>query len=213
MTRFDSEKKSVLEEYAKSLRTQKIDSRVIPVLKLINTHNDYYTTSSCSGRVMLLALEAPGTKNESIILGKWHDRVNKEQFEVCMSAWNKFKFLYFLAQSPIFHVIARDIKSAVRLRNLGVQAGFKYSSIRSVKPIKRSKNGSKSENKVDDEEFKDARFTVELLSTERLNIPIGGDGRIFIDYEYQNFILELANNSLFESNKKVKKLEKILKNL
>lgn len=216
MIRFDSEKKSALEDYHDALKNQKIDARVIPILNIINTHKNYYSTSSCSGRILLLALSSPGAKDESIILDKWHNKIKLEELKVSISTWEDYRYLYFFAQSPIFHVIARNLKAAVILRNLGDSSGFKYSSIRSIRPIKHVKPGrqlNSSENEDIDTELtnsSDARITVELSSTERLNVPLGQNRRIYPDDNYLGLLVELANRSIVEAHGKLEKLKVIL---
>ena len=202
MPRFDSEKKNALEYYNDALQNQKIDQRVISILNIINAHNDYYTTSSCSGRILLLALAAPGAKNESEIIGKWHDTISSAQVNECILKWKNYKYLYFLAQSPIFHVVARDLKSALWLRNLGEAAGFKYSSIRSIKPVEHDRAPN---------DYLDAKITVELLGTERLNMPIGIDNKIYVKDEYLNILVDLANSSISKAHIKVEQLDNILR--
>jgi tRNA wybutosine-synthesizing protein 3 len=203
MPRFDSEKSKVMKDYQLALKKKLIDEDIIPVLEIINSSSNYYTTSSCSGRILLLALASPGAKNKSNILGRWHDALELTAFESAIENWNQYKYLYFLAQSPILHVIARDIDSGIKLRNLGDLGGFKYSTIRSIKPIKHSKSTENSD-------YTDARVTVELLSTERLNIPIGRDGKVLIDKNYMNLLIELANDQLTEAQDKLKKLKEVL---
>ncbi|MBW3019386.1 hypothetical protein KY329_04350, partial [Candidatus Woesearchaeota archaeon] len=50
---FDNDKKNALTKLDKSTKGS-IDEPVIPILNLINSMNDYYTTSSCSGRIMIM---------------------------------------------------------------------------------------------------------------------------------------------------------------
>jgi len=216
MIRFDSEKKSALEEYNGALKNQKIDSRVIPILNIINNHKNYYSTSSCSGRILLLALSSPGAKDESIILDKWHNEIKLEELKARISTWVDYRYLYFFAQSPIFHIIAKNLKAAVILRNLGDSAGFKYSSIRSIRPIKHAKPGKQLKS-IENEDIEteltnssEARITVELLSTERLNVPLGRDHRIYPDDNYLGLLVELANSSIAEAHDKLEKLKVIL---
>ncbi len=216
MPRFDSEKKNALEYYNDALQNQKIDQRVISILNIINAHNDYYTTSSCSGRILLLALAAPGAKNESEIIGKWHDTISSAQVNECILKWKNYKYLYFLAQSPIFHVVARDLKSALWLRNLGEAAGFKYSSIRSIKPVEHDrapnkKHDTHNEKSHELNDYLDAKITVELLGTERLNMPIGIDNKIYVKDEYLNILVDLANSSISKAHIKVEQLDNILR--
>jgi tRNA wybutosine-synthesizing protein 3 len=214
MARFDTEKNNVMEQFNQSLDKQLIDSRVIPVLNIINSHEDYYSTSSCSGRVFLLALPSPGAKKESIILTKWHEVFSQVQLDDGIIKWKKHRYLFLLAQAAIFHVIVRNLSSALHLRNLGEEAGFKYSSLRSIKPLKKSKEvNSVNDNSTFEETvfYSDAKITVELLSTERLNIPIGIDQKIMVDDEYLKFIVKISNDAMRKTHKKLIKLENILR--
>ena len=218
MLRFDSEKNKSILKYNQALKSGKIDERVTPVLNILNNHDNYFTTSSCSGRILLLAVEKPGAKSESRMIEKWHDRVTLMELKEGISNWTKFEYLYFLAQSPIFHISARNILSATHLRNLADSAGFKYSSIRSIKPITQKVKAKVSMLWVNDSEIRELtdnqnlRITVELLSTERLNIQIGVNKQILVDDNYLSMIVDLANDSITESQRKVKKLEKVLRN-
>jgi tRNA wybutosine-synthesizing protein 3 len=217
MLRFDSERNKSLIEYDQALRAKKIDERVIAVLEILNTHIDYFTTSSCSGRILLLAVDKPGAKSESTMIEKWHDKFTLNELKNGISNWTKFEYLYLLAQSPIFHISARDILSATNLRNIADSAGFKYSSIRSIKPITQKIKAKMGVVGAEDAEirsrkyYQDLRITVELLSTERLNIPLGLNNEILVDDSYLNVIVDLANNSITESQNKVKRLEKVLR--
>ena len=198
MSTFYSEKQSAMAEYETALLKNKIDTKVWSILGLLNAHPDYYTTSSCSGRILLLALAQPGTKNDSEIIEKWHDTVLKAQIKKSIDEWKKYPYLFFMVQSPIFHITTHELNAATQLRNLGDSAGFKYSSIRSIKPLKPDKSI--------------LRITVELLSTERLNVPIGFESQVFVDDKYLDLLINLANNSILESGEKLKKLEQILRN-
>lgn len=195
---FGSDKKRVLKDLDTALANHSIDPKVIPILEIINSHPELYSTSSCSGRIFLLALARPGAKKDSMIIEKWHSTASKTQLTAGIAKWNKFPYLYFLAQSPIFHITTFEIETAIHLRNLGDAAGFKYSSIRSMKPLGKGRA----------DHF---RITVELLSTERLNIPIGKDGKIFVDDDYLELVLDLANSSVKEADDKLKRLEEILR--
>jgi tRNA wybutosine-synthesizing protein 3 len=214
MSRFDSEKAISMKDYKIALENSSIDQRVIPALAIVNSHPDYFSTSSCSGRVMLLSLAYPGAKNESLILSKWHEKFNKEQLMEGIDKWDKYRYLFLFAQSAIFHIIARDLNKAVELRNLGELAGFKYSTLRSIKPLKKAYHGDNtntSSSSVDiDNILIDSRITVELLSTERLNVPIGLDNKILVNDEYFDVLLELSNDAISKTHEKIVKLENVL---
>ena len=89
MARFDLEKEDALKDFRQKLERGQIDQRVIPVLEILNSDNNFYSTSSCSGRVMVIELAYPGAKNESTILGKWHEKLSKEDLDRSISKWKK----------------------------------------------------------------------------------------------------------------------------
>ena len=135
MSNFESEKHRVITEYQSTLLDGKIDPKAIPVLDVINANAKYYSTSSCSGRILLLAVARPGAKHDSRMLYSWHEPVTSSEVDACIKTWNEHAYLYFLAQSPIFHITTYDLQAAIDLRNLGDSAGLKYSAIRSIKSI------------------------------------------------------------------------------
>ena len=70
MSNFESEKRNIMIELDRFKVNNKIDTKVVPVIDIINNHPNFYTTSSCSGRAILISLAQPGAKERSLILGK-----------------------------------------------------------------------------------------------------------------------------------------------
>ena len=52
---FESEKRRVLEEKEDASRKGSIDAPISELVEYINKQEDYYTTSSCSGRIILFS--------------------------------------------------------------------------------------------------------------------------------------------------------------
>lgn len=52
---FDAEKKRVLHEKEDSSKKGNIDVAITDLIECINSHLHYYTTSSCSGRIIIFA--------------------------------------------------------------------------------------------------------------------------------------------------------------
>jgi tRNA wybutosine-synthesizing protein 3 len=204
---FFAEKKNAISKFNEAKVNQAIDKNMIPTLEIINSCTDYYTTSSCSGRALLIELDQPGSKKKSNMLSRWHEEFSLSDLKFGIDRWEKYRYLYFIAQSPILHVTTNNLDSAILLRNLFESAGFKYSSIRSIKPIKSGHN-KKEINVINRQEI---RITVELLSTERLNVPLGIEGSLIVNGNYLTTLTKLANDLLIESTKKIENLNKILK--
>jgi len=194
------DKEQVMVKLDEKIQDGLVDDRFLPVIKLINSHPDYYTTSCCSGRVQVIELPKIGDKERSTVLGKWHEPVSYEKVRSELDNWTGEGVVYLLAQSPIIHIVCKTMSAASQLRNLADAAGFKYSSIRSIK---------EQRARSSDTEFE--KITVEILSTERMDVPVAGDGRVFPDKEYLEFIIDNANSCLERAHDKSKALLENLK--
>lgn len=139
----------------------RVDADVIPLLSSINIRPQWITTSSCSGRIQLIAPPSAGDKVGSVVLGKWHGTVGIEEVLRSLGKWDGTGELHLMVQPLLLHIRCLDLPSAVRIRNTGQEAGLKFSSIRSIR-LDRDGNPI------------NWGITVELLGTERAEIPLHG---------------------------------------
>ena len=88
----------------------------------INSTDNYYTTSSCSGRIVLMRDE--NKKGEGLFVKVWHDKINfedlKKELENLENRNIKFKL-----ESPIIHIACKDLESASKLLEEAKHIGFK----------------------------------------------------------------------------------------
>ena len=75
---FEENKKKALENFEKHLKEGRVDEELIEFLKEFNKKENYYTTSSCAGRIIILLDK--GKKGESKIVAKWHREISFEEF-------------------------------------------------------------------------------------------------------------------------------------
>jgi len=204
----ESHKERILEKLEDAKARGEVDPKVAPILDLMNKCPAYVTTSSCAGRLQLIQLRAPGDKKGSQVLGKWHEPTTTEEVWEQIQRWGGEHVLFLLQEPVIFHVSCASLEDAIRLRNIGDRAGLKHSTIRSVRVSK------EDGHKVCDGHF-DPTFsvTVELLGTERLEVPIGKDSNILSSREHVDLIVELANGNLRKADEKLKRLEDALEEL
>ncbi len=182
---FDEQKAKAMDSLRKALAEDKVDRDIIVLLDKINALDNYFTTSSCSGRISVMEMPHFGDKLNSVWLGKWHREVTVEEV---LEAIGKHRSgqLWFLVRSPILHVAARTMEDAVKLLNLSIGLGFKYSNIKSVSHKK---------------------LLVEIRSTERMDVPLGEDGELWVSEEYIGRIVSLANAQMRRFKGKLKRLE------
>ena len=182
---FEEQKEKAMEGLRKALAEDKVDRDIIPLLEKINALDNYFTTSSCSGRISVMEMPHFGDKVNSVWLGKWHREVTVEEVIEAIGE-HKTGQLWFLVRSPILHVAARTMEDAVKLLNLSIGLGFKYSSIKSVSHKK---------------------LLVEIRSTERMDVPLGENGELWVSEEYIERIVNLANAQVRRFKGKLKRLE------
>ncbi|NJE49836.1 hypothetical protein [Thermococcus sp. 9N3] len=182
---FEEQKAKAMEGLMQALREGKVDEDIITLLEKINALENYFTTSSCSGRISVMEMPHFGDKVNSVWLGKWHREVTIEEVFEAIGK-HKSGQLWFLVRSPILHVGARTLEDAVKLLNLAIGLGFKYSNIKSVSHRK---------------------LLVEIRSTERMDVPLGADGELWVSEDYIRRIVGIANDQLRRFKGKLRRLE------
>ena len=178
---FEAEKRRALER----LHNEGADDDIAELIELLNGFDDYFTTSSCSGRVILICIPDIGAKEEAEFIAKWHREVSKNEVLKAMGIWKAPDGeLWLMSQSPILHVSCVSMEKAKQLLNLAIESGFKYSGIKAITM---------------------KRVMVEIMSTERMDVPVGRDGVIFCSEPYLDFIISKANFMLERGKEKLRR--------
>ena len=169
----------------------RVDADVKPLLDVINSFDEYYTTSSCSGRIQITLNKLPGDKHDIITVAKWHREVGVEEVLAVISELHKsaVKYSWFSVQPPIFHVVAKNLEAALDILTIARHCGFKHSGIQSVKRY---------------------RVILEITGSERIEVPIFSDGVLMIELEKIPALVKIANKLLSRSKEKMHKLREAL---
>jgi tRNA wybutosine-synthesizing protein 3 len=185
---FLENKENALQSLKKALNENKADEKILPILKIINDSKEYFTSSSCAGRIVLLEIPVIGDKRQAKFLGIWHRTI--KQPELLSAAKKSSKgMIWLLAQSPIIHIAAKTNIAADRLVKIANASGFKNSNLKSVgkKPV------------------------VEVCSTERLDSPIGRNSILFCNDEHLKLLIKISNEIMEKSTIKLNRFEQNLK--
>ncbi|MEA2032177.1 MAG: hypothetical protein U9N41_01165 [Euryarchaeota archaeon] len=188
--RFEEQKKRAVAR----LQIGGADEEVAGIIEKINSLEGFFTTSSCSGRIVLISIPEIGAKREAKFIGKWHrPPVSRGEVQEAIKLKGRMgsteeKEIWLLSQSPILHVACKDLEKAKLLLKIAIASGFKYSSIKAIA-------NSEGNGKV----------MVEIVSTERMDVPLGKDDVMFCSESHMDFILSKANFMLERGKGKLKR--------
>lgn len=183
---WDTLKSKALDKLRMHLKEGRVDSDITRLLELVNNSQDYYTTSSCSGRIQLAACEHPGEKGKLRVLAKWHRPIKVQELLLALDA-SQDPSVWFSVHPPIFHIAARNLKAARALLVAARNSGFKHSGIQGL----------------------GKRIIVEIMTMERMEMPLRINGVYIVQPWSYPCIIRVANELLARSKEKLKKLEDI----
>ena len=179
-------KKNQLEKNDKSLK-QGWDKKIVNLCNEINKKDNYYTTSSCSGRALLL--RDCKEKKDDLFIKVWHNLVDFEDLKKTLEGIKSQELIYFKQNPCILHVACKTLEDAQEIHDRAKLAGWKRSGIIASKK----------------------RFVVELNATEKLEFPIVENKKILVDDEFLKIVIKEANKKLKILWEKIEKLEDSIK--
>ena len=183
---FDNEKKQALAKLDKSKKGH-IDEQIIPLINAINNHPDFYSTSSCAGRILLII---PRKKKYD---AKWlffsHEPISYEELRPYLEDLPE-ETVWFRMEPPIIHICAKNLDAADELLKKANESGFRRSGIISF-------------NK---------RVIIDIMIPEKLDAPISVNAKLIADNNYLKVLIKHANTRLKKTRNKLKKLEQLFSN-
>jgi tRNA wybutosine-synthesizing protein 3 len=184
MDQFLKEKKEFLGKIDKS-RKGSVDAQVQKLFKFINSKEEYYTTSSCAGRIILM--ETAKKKDDAKFIFAAHRKVTVR--EIMAALRKKTKMVVRLQQqNVIVHVACRDIGSAAKVLSAARNAGFMQSGIISLKKI-----------------------VVEIKNPEGISMIAKKGSQLLLDEKYLKVACAEMNERLLDNYKRINRLAAELK--
>jgi tRNA wybutosine-synthesizing protein 3 len=182
---FIRRKKDVLSKIDKS--SKKIwDKKIINLCEKINSLDDYYTTSSCAGRIVIMIDNEK--KEPNLFVYVYHDLISFKKLKDDLNKIKIKKLIRYKQEPGILHVACESLKDAQKLLDKAKLVGWKRSGIIA--------SGN--------------RFVVELTNTEKLEFPIFDNGKILVDDNFLKLVVKISNENLKKSWLKIEKLHKCL---
>jgi tRNA wybutosine-synthesizing protein 3 len=184
---FKFRKQNQLKKLDKSLK-QSWDKKIKKLCNKINKLENYYTTSSCSGRILLI--KDCKEKKDNLFVKVWHKTIIKKELEKELEKLNKKNLIYFKQDPCILHIACKTLEDAQKLHDIAKISGWKRCGIIATKK----------------------RFVLELNGTGKLEFPIYKN-QILVENKFILEIIKQSNKKLKESWKIINKLEKKLNSI
>ena len=175
---FNTDKKTALSKPDKSARGD-IDAAIKSLCDLINSFEPYFTTSSCAGRIVIMRESGTHKKNEAQWLYVSHNPVD---IATVLSHLDPLhNEVWFRQEGIILHVACKTCTDAFTLVSAARKAGLKRSGVISAKHY----------------------FVVEIVDTEKLELPLVVNGELVVSKDYLTLIVDIANKKLERTRKKM----------
>ena len=181
---FDIYKKHCIDKFDKSKKGE-LDKPVTKLVRIINSKKDFFTTSSCSGRTVLIA-KGSKKKYDMVWLYSTHSRVSYTSLKSNLTKEKKHP-VWFLMEPLILHVCCRTMDSALEMLKLARRVGFKRGGIISVSK----------------------KITLEFTSSERVETIIADNGQVLVPDSYLQRLVAEANKKMLSNLEKIKKIENL----
>ena len=163
------------------------DPKIKKLCEKINKKKNYYTTSSCAGRIVLLKYS--DVKLEDAFLFRTHEKTSFKELknELDKISKNYIDIVEFQQSCCILHVACKTLEEAFILLRKAKESGWQRSGIIGGK-----------------------RNIVELHSTESISFPIIDKGRVLVNDDFLKLVVIQANDKLERVWDKISRLEKVI---
>jgi len=180
-------KKFNLAKYEFAKKEGKVDKPIIPLCDFLNSKPNYFTSSSCSGRIILIDIPSRD-KRDAKFLFKSHSvvSVGKALREVLKVKGRKV----WLRFDPfILHVSCKTLEDADKILRIKWDSGVRRGGIHTMS---------------------DGRYAVELEGSEILAVPVMEKGKFLSDKAFLKYLLSFANVKMRENRRRFKVFEKAI---
>ncbi|XP_039999903.1 tRNA wybutosine-synthesizing protein 3 homolog [Xiphias gladius] len=160
-----------------------VDQDIEHVVSLLNSCEEYFTTSSCSGRIILIDVcpeSSDVQKQNCIWLFVSHQKCTSDDL---MSGLAKSIRDVVLKFEPfVLHVQCRRLEDAQLMHSVAINSGFRNSGLTV------SKTG---------------KIITAVRSTHGLEVPLSHHGKLLVGHEYIHFLTQIANQKMEENLRRI----------
>lgn len=174
---FEKNKRVFLNKSDKS-KKKSVDTKIKKLVNLINSLPNYYTTSSCSGRIVLLKRKVGKKGSKWLFIS--HNLVSFEQIKKKIKLTKEE--VWFKQEPLIMHICCKTVEDAKLFLKV-VRQLFKRTGIISL----------------------GGKITIEIRGNEHLDTIIAKNDGLLVTESYLNILVKEANKKLERNFKNIKR--------
>ncbi len=174
--------------YKKALAGGKVDKRMQGLIEGVFSKPDCFTTTTCSGRIVLLQLNEKEDKRENNFFAKWHENPGIEEVWEKVGE-NKKENLWFKQEPFVMVIGTKTIENARRVMSIARNHGVKKVGLMSFSPEK---------------------YLVEINGTHFMSLLAKRKGKLLVSREMLAEQLGEANKKLEANWKMLERFEESL---
>ncbi|XP_020485509.1 tRNA wybutosine-synthesizing protein 3 homolog [Labrus bergylta] len=167
-----------------------VDEDIEHVVILLNSCEEYFTTSSCSGRIILIDGVSGSSdvhKQNCVWLFVSHQKCKSEDLISGLARSSADAVLKF--EPFVLHVQCRQLEDAQLVHSVAINSGFRNSGLTV------SKTG---------------KILTAVRSTHGLEVPLSSKGKLLVDHDYIHFITNIANKKMEENLRRIQRFHQNL---
>jgi len=185
-SRFEMVKRHHAETFLAALGIGRMDPQMVPLCRFVSKTRNFFTSSCCSGRIVLLEMPENGKKCETDFHRKWHRRVSFREL------WDGIEDktsgeVWFKLDPFILHLGTDSLENAQTILKTMKESGVKRGGIIVAKR---------------------GKFIVEMQGTEGMSFPVKSENEILVEKAFLKKILAKSNSKLAKNYARLKRFEK-----
>ncbi|XP_036939415.1 tRNA wybutosine-synthesizing protein 3 homolog isoform X1 [Acanthopagrus latus] len=160
-----------------------VDEHIEHVVSLLNSCEQYFTTSSCSGRIILIdgAPERSDVQKQNCVwLFVSHKKCERDDVVCAVARSSGEAVLKF--EPFVLHAQCRRLDDAQLLHSVAINSGFRNSGLTV------SKTG---------------KIITAVRNTHGLEVPLSHEGKLLVEHEYISFLTQIANQKMEENHRRI----------
>ncbi|MBI2598043.1 MAG: hypothetical protein HYW50_02505 [Candidatus Diapherotrites archaeon] len=184
-TRFEMVKERHKNTFYRALKENLVDGQVVSLCEFFAKSKNFFTSSTCSGRIVLLQVNRQENKHESAFIAKWHKKasIGKVWSTLCAKTMEEI----WLKQEPfIMHIGCADFENAKTILQIAKACGIKRAGIQVAK---------------------EGKFLLEIIGTHNISFPVKKGGEILVEKKHLKYVLKRANEKLEKNYSTLEKFE------